>query len=338
MNDQPWASGVSEILKHGLTLLHQDTDTNRRLAMISIDNAVELMIKTYLGLPKRVVGFKISRKELDEISSGFPDLLDGLERYGVSKLQGLNLGEIEWYHRLRNELYHNGNGLTVEREKVEVYSELAKLLFRNLFGYEVIHEPTKDDILGLFLRKMRTLMRLAPIRLLPIYLQNGLIDKDLERRILSLYEARKNIVDGEHDYTKILSPALIGEAEKITVFLDTRKIELKEKLNDFETLYEQYIGLKIERTALERSMPALKEQMNRLKERIEELEERDLVSCPLCNQPISDEHRSSILHALQLEGTGMGERFRLNRQAIETISKSMNHLETLMSGKESDYP
>jgi len=52
----PWTSGAGEILRHGLQLLRKDSDVNRRLAMISIDNAVELMIKTYLGLPKRVTG------------------------------------------------------------------------------------------------------------------------------------------------------------------------------------------------------------------------------------------------------------------------------------------
>jgi hypothetical protein len=49
-----WATGPGEILRHGLDLLQRDSDVNRRLAMISIDNAVELMIKTYLGLPRRI--------------------------------------------------------------------------------------------------------------------------------------------------------------------------------------------------------------------------------------------------------------------------------------------
>ena len=39
---RPWTSGPAEILQHGLDLLEQDTDTSRRLAMLSIDNAVEL--------------------------------------------------------------------------------------------------------------------------------------------------------------------------------------------------------------------------------------------------------------------------------------------------------
>jgi hypothetical protein len=57
-SNPPWASGPGEILRHGLELLSKDSDTNRRLAMISIDNSVELMIKTYLGLPNRVTVLK----------------------------------------------------------------------------------------------------------------------------------------------------------------------------------------------------------------------------------------------------------------------------------------
>jgi hypothetical protein len=40
----PWASGPGEILRHAKALLRTDSDINRRLAMISFDNAVELML------------------------------------------------------------------------------------------------------------------------------------------------------------------------------------------------------------------------------------------------------------------------------------------------------
>lgn len=148
----PWASGPGEILRHGHSLLREDSDTNRRLAMIAIDNAVELTIKTFLGLPKRITGLQISRKEYDEISESFPRLLDALEKHASDKLTGLDLGEIEWYHRLRNELYHQGNGLTVERDKVEVYSQLANVLFKNLFGFELVAPRAGPErLLGEFL-------------------------------------------------------------------------------------------------------------------------------------------------------------------------------------------
>jgi len=119
-NNASWASGPGEILRHGLHLLRKDNDVNRRLAKISIDNAVELMVKTYLGLPERITGLAISRKEFQEISESFPAMLDALEQHAAPKLNGIDLGEIERYHRLRNQLYHQGNGLTVERDKVAV--------------------------------------------------------------------------------------------------------------------------------------------------------------------------------------------------------------------------
>jgi hypothetical protein len=51
---KPWITGPRELLVHGLQHLDLATDFDSRIAMISIDNSVELMIKTYLGLPKRI--------------------------------------------------------------------------------------------------------------------------------------------------------------------------------------------------------------------------------------------------------------------------------------------
>ena len=99
---QPWCTGPTEILEHALSLLEVDSDRNRRLAMIAIDNSVELTVKTYLGLPKRITGLTLSRREYGQISESFPSLLDALEEHAPDKLVGIDLGEIEWYHRLRN--------------------------------------------------------------------------------------------------------------------------------------------------------------------------------------------------------------------------------------------
>ena len=113
----PWATGPGEILRHGLDLLKNDSDTNRRLAMISIDNAIELMIKTFLGLPKRVNGLAIPRKEYQEMAESFPKLLDGLEQRAPEKLDGIDLGTIEWYHRCKRP----ANDLLEIRPPVRVY-------------------------------------------------------------------------------------------------------------------------------------------------------------------------------------------------------------------------
>ena len=133
-----------EILLHGISLLKHDTDTNRRLAMLSIDNAVELMVKTFLGLPQRVTGIKLSKKDYEEIGQSFPRLLEAIQEHAPEKLHNYDISEIEWFHRLRNELYHQGNGLTVEREKVVGYAEIAKGLFYQLFGLDLPIAPNSS--------------------------------------------------------------------------------------------------------------------------------------------------------------------------------------------------
>jgi hypothetical protein len=148
----PWASGPRELLRHGLELLRKGGEADRRLAMIVIDNAVELTIKTFLGLPKRLTGIHVPRARYQEISESFPKLLDALEEFSPTKLDGIELGEIEWYHRLRNQLYHQGNGLTVERDKVSVYAELARLLFLRLFDEELgVPDIPETQVIGAFM-------------------------------------------------------------------------------------------------------------------------------------------------------------------------------------------
>jgi len=235
----PWASGPGEILKHGLELLKKDTDANRRLAMISIDNAVELMMKTYLGLPLRVTGLKISRSEYQEFAESFPTLLDALEKYASEKLEGINLGEIEWYHRIRNELYHQGNGLTVERDKVEVYAELANVLFANLFGFRLV-EPKENGaiLLGEFMQAWvnfeKTLVDAASLlrtvdahgrpalHVLDFLAGERLISRAELSEIDQIRQIRNQVIHGVLNYKDALRPELTKRLISITNELRNR--------------------------------------------------------------------------------------------------------------------
>ncbi len=131
---KPWVGGPLKLLRHGLQHLGLESAFDARIAIISIDNAVELMMKVYLGLPRRTTGLQISRAKYEEITKSFSALLDALEEYASERIVGLSLDEIEWFHRLRNELYHQGNGITVEKIKVEAYASVAKILMHGLFG------------------------------------------------------------------------------------------------------------------------------------------------------------------------------------------------------------
>lgn len=137
MPSRPWTSGPQELIDHGMEHLKGSSAFDCRIAMISIDNAVELTIRTFLGLPKRVRGTGgPPRRKLEEASTRFPDLLDLLEKYSQDRLTGVDLGDIEGYHRLRNALYHDGNGVTVDPQHVDGYLQVAKTLVKNLLGID----------------------------------------------------------------------------------------------------------------------------------------------------------------------------------------------------------
>jgi hypothetical protein len=218
--------------------------------MISIDNAVELMTKTYLGLPKRITGLSIPRKEYNDIAESFPALLDGLEKYATDKLDGIDLGTIEWYHRLRNELYHQGNGLTVERDKVEIYAELANLMFKNLFGEELVpHATPATELLGEFMATWvsieRGMYRLAELTYsnrqegqrinigpMPSFLaRDKTLDKSLASEIDQLRQIRNQIVHGVSDYKSIVTADLMKNMQSVLAALEKKLSSLGEKEN-----------------------------------------------------------------------------------------------------------
>jgi hypothetical protein len=237
VTDAPWTSGPREVLEHGLDLLATGTDASRRLALISIDNAVELMVRTYLSLPKRVSKLSISRKDFEELASSFPNLLDGLERHCPAKLDGVNLGVIEWYHRLRNDLYHQAGSLSISQDKVEIYSELAKALFRNLFGVEPTNRTTfRTQLLGEFISEWVRLenglretadthsatgFRPKPIKEVLQYLKHGsIVPESYIAEINELMKIRNEVLHGVRDYASLLTPEVVQRVRHLADQVD----------------------------------------------------------------------------------------------------------------------
>ena len=182
--------------------------------MISIDNAVELAIKTYLGLPKRIRGTEGPPiKRLQEASLSFPTLLDLLEEFAKNRLSGIELGDIEVYHRLRNTLYHDGNGVTVDPEYVDGYLQIAKVLLNNLLGVRLEAEQTNPpssslgDLVSkwaLLVEEVRNLHALRVQKDIPInepvlhtvdrLITNGILDSQFRRQLRIVNATRNKLV------------------------------------------------------------------------------------------------------------------------------------------------
>lgn len=212
---KPWLAGPRELLAHAASHIQREAPNafDHRIAFISIDNAVELTIKTYLGLPKRARGSDgPSRRQLSEASNSFPDLLDLLEKFGGDRLDGVSLADVEWYHRIRNTLYHEGNGITVDPSQVDAYLQIARILVAQLLdpesedGADVKTEP--QTVVGSFIvhwsfleHNLRLVVEAIMTR--PAYLfrqaiaalvEQMLISEDEGRELIGLLELRNKTV------------------------------------------------------------------------------------------------------------------------------------------------
>lgn len=163
--ESTWVSGAIELLRHADSHLNLNTAFDKRIAFISIDNGVETMIRTYLSLPKSKSGVKVDRKELDEAGNSFPKLLALLEKYATAKLTGIDATDIEYYHRIRNTLYHEGTGLSVDDQYIMAYRGIAAVLLENLFNTKTALPAAEDSSLERLILNWNTIEKIARERM-----------------------------------------------------------------------------------------------------------------------------------------------------------------------------
>ncbi len=153
--ENTWASGAVELLRHADSHIDLDSAFDRRIAFISVDNAVETMIRTFLSLPRKNSGIQVPRKDIEDAENSFPKLLALLWKHAAQKLTGLDDSDIEHYHRIRNKLYHDGTGLSVDEQYLLAYRQIAAIILRNLFEVKHVEPrpaPTLEHLIMLWNR------------------------------------------------------------------------------------------------------------------------------------------------------------------------------------------
>jgi hypothetical protein len=90
----------------------------------------------------------VKKQEIDEAGNSFPKLLSLLFKHAPKKLVGIEEVDVEHYHRIRNKLYHDGTGLSVDDEYLIAYRGIASALLRNLFDVTIKPSVSESDSLG----------------------------------------------------------------------------------------------------------------------------------------------------------------------------------------------
>jgi exonuclease SbcC len=119
-----------------------------------------------------------------------------------------------------------------------------------------------------------------------------------------------------------------GDLESVVEGKRSLLLETEKKLANREELERQRNSARETQAELKAENDALKLQMDELKARIERLESADGATCPLCDQDLTEEHRTSTLERLHREGTHMGDRHRGNRAKASELVNQVASLES----------
>jgi exonuclease SbcC len=83
-----------------------------------------------------------------------------------------------------------------------------------------------------------------------------------------------------------------------------------------------------ERTKVNTENPLLRNEMFALKAKIQQMEDaKGEANCPTCGQPLTEEHRVSVIEQLTKDGTQMGDRYRANQKAVVDTDRRVQNLE-----------
>lgn len=79
--------------------------------------------------------------------------------------------------------------------------------------------------------------------------------------------------------------------------------------------------------SLTAAQPPLHAQIKKIEERVNRLKEQSGGECPLCGQPLSEEHRHNVLTDLQTEGKELADQWRQNKARLQTLTVEVAELE-----------
>ncbi|TKC97993.1 hypothetical protein [Polyangium fumosum] len=148
-----WARGPFELIVHAEGHLRTGDDIDRRMALISFDNAVEVSITAYLTLnPVHRGGASYPNADVEKWLKNYHTKLDfiahELTRRGSLPWK-VEREDILWAHDQRNEQYHGGTGGVPAKRAITTIRSAAFWIFGLLFNVADVAKEVDDEIAAL---------------------------------------------------------------------------------------------------------------------------------------------------------------------------------------------
>jgi len=137
--DHPWQTTPTRLIQFGLEFLEEYTKYHDKLvAFLLIDVGIESLFKIYLSLDKEVTKSKVSyEKRQKAIKGSFYLLVETVKESTADQIDNDIFEEVKYYHKIRNKLYHQGDGVLPSKINLRKYGEISKNLLKELLNVDL---------------------------------------------------------------------------------------------------------------------------------------------------------------------------------------------------------
>jgi len=254
----PWQNGPTELIEFAIEHLHKETEFDQRISFLLLDVGVEILFKTFLTLPSDVTGVKLKFPDRKKAAEGsFHDLVKAVKASAPSKISEFNFAHIQFYHDLRNKLYHQGNGITIPTEKAKGYAKLAVRLLEVLLDVNLTHLLREPEIKAQLKEKQEKLEQglnqqiimihkeldhlKVEVRLAIEKIEPRLLLPSFEKQLIAFYEFEGH--ERDEAFVKAIDAVVSEQALKDYILSERiRRLLMDSWLIDVTSLYFYIIG------------------------------------------------------------------------------------------------
>jgi hypothetical protein len=139
----PWVYGPFELLLHAELHYIEGGEFDRRIALISFDNAIEVAVSTFLSLhPLQRGKEEYAREKVVHWLLSFPNKLEFIEHRCTTQTISpkVSSANMIYYHNIRNDQYHEGKSTIPTWETLSGIREAALWVFSFLYNVPDIEE------------------------------------------------------------------------------------------------------------------------------------------------------------------------------------------------------
>ncbi len=206
----PWANGPFELIVHAEEHLRDGDDFDRRISLISFDDAIEVAVTTYLTLnPIQRGNRQYPKEKCEGWLRNFHTKLDfiGEELAARALTWKVEKAHIVWAHDHRNEQYHGGKKGTPEQAVLAIARTASVWIFGVLFDVADVDTAIKEAILT----SLPQIVRLRKKE------YDEAIDTAIDAIALgdSIYTASELLFNTDYDAYRDLGASLAEDAELV---------------------------------------------------------------------------------------------------------------------------